>query len=237
LHSWTCTFVLSSHPQHSLFEVQHISNHAFQHSFRLNPPQRRFCRYVPSPFSLQPCFNSLPAPLQSRQNLCFLTGSTTLPAETLDAANAIASVITCGKSTTIGTTPDVTSGGISFSSINFADKAVTTLSSLNFALTEFATPADPATADLATFQNQLNVYVATEAGIRSTAGSLAIKVPKFFLSFQVARIKTAQGITITDPGQTVEHLLGKVVKNAGGESAATKAKVTALSTQLGARKI
>lgn len=69
-------------------------------------------------------------------------------------------------------------------------------------------------------------------GLRSSGGSLAIKTPKFFLSFQIARIKTAQGIAITDPGQTVEHLLGKVVKNAGGESQGTKDKVTALSKVL-----
>ncbi len=31
---------------------------------------------------------------------------------------------------------------------------------------EFATPTDPATADLDTLQNQLNVYLAVEAGIR-----------------------------------------------------------------------
>ena len=77
------------------------------------------------------------------------------------------------------------------------------------ALTEFATPADPAEACLDKFTKQLNVYIATEAGVRSLGGSLAIKAPKFFLAFQVARIKTAQGIAITDPGQTVQHLLGK----------------------------
>jgi chorismate mutase len=57
-------------------------------------------------------------------------------------------------------------------------------------------------------------------------------VPKFFLAFQVARIKTAQGITITDPGQTVEHLLEKVTKNAAGENQALLNQVVALSTQL-----
>jgi hypothetical protein len=52
------------------------------------------------------------------------------------------------------------------------------------------------------------------------------------LSFQIARIKTAQGIAITDPGQTVEHLLGKVLKNAIRESQATLDAVTTLSTEL-----
>lgn len=64
-------------------------------------------------------------------------------------------------------------------------------------------------------------------------GNLAIKAPKFFLSFQIARIKTAQGTAITDPGQTVEHLLGKVIKNAGSaESQATKDAITALASNL-----
>lgn len=52
-------------------------------------------------------------------------------------------------------------------------------------------------------------------------------------SYQIARINTAQGTAITDPGQAVAHLLGKVTKNAGSkESAATLAAITALSTQL-----
>lgn len=61
---------------------------------------------------------------------------------------------------------------------------------------------------------------------------MAIKVPKFFLAFQVARIKTAQGVAITDAGQTVDHLLGKVLKNAAGESKASLAKVSKLATTL-----
>jgi hypothetical protein len=77
------------------------------------------------------------------------------------------------------------------------------------------------------------MYQATEAGIRSVAGNLAIKAPKFFLSFQIARIKTVQGTANTDPGQTVEHLLGKVIKNAeSGESQATKDGITALAGSL-----
>jgi hypothetical protein len=159
-------------------------------------------------------------------------GTVALPAEVQDTVDAIQGAVTCDTSkTTLSKVPDVVSGGISFSSINFADSALT---ALNFALTTFATPAagDLASADLATFQSQLNTYLATEAGIRSVGGSLAIKVPKFFLSFQIARILTAQGVTITDPGQTVEHLLGKVIKNAGGESQATKDKVTALASFL-----
>lgn len=76
------------------------------------------------------------------------------------------------------------------------------------------------------------MYLATEAGIRSVAGGLAIKDPKFFLSFQIARIQTAQGVNITDPSNTVEHLLGKVTKNGASESQATLDQVTALASDL-----
>lgn len=137
--------------------------------------------------------------------------------------------ITCGAGTTIGGVPDVTSNGVSFSDINFATSSSTPL---QFALDEFATATPLASTDLDNFQTDLNLYLATEAGIRSEGGNLAIKVPKFFLAFQVARIKTAQGITITDPGQTVEHLLGKVTKNAAGEDQGLLDQVIALSTQL-----
>lgn len=170
-----------------------------------------------------------PSFLDRRQNPCFVVGSTTLPAETADAANAIAADITCGSSTTIGNVPDVSSNGVSFSSINFADSSSTPL---QFALDKFATAEPLASTDLNAFTTNLNLYTATEAGIRSEGGNLAIKVPKFFLAYQVARIKTAQGVQITDPGQTVEHLQGKVTKNAAGEDQSLIDQVNALATQL-----
>jgi hypothetical protein len=34
-------------------------------------------------------------------------------------------------------------------------------------------------------------------------------------------MKTVQGVTITNTGQTVQHLLGKVINNAGSEDQAT----------------
>ncbi|KAH8687286.1 hypothetical protein BGZ60DRAFT_521948 [Tricladium varicosporioides] len=181
--------------------------------------------------SLLPVALSVPTSLlSSRATACFVIGSTTLPAEVADTVTAIQSAVTCDTSkTTISGVPDVSSGGITFSSINFATSSQTPL---NFALSTFATASTLADSDLTLFQNQLNTYLATEAGIRSVGGSLAIKDPKFFLSFQIARIKTAQGTAITDPGQTVEHLLGKVLNNAGSESQATKDKVTALSKVL-----
>ena len=170
-----------------------------------------------------------PTPLAKRQAACFIVGSETLPAETADVAAAIQGGITCGTGKTIGNVPDVSSNGVSFSDINFASSSSTPL---QFALDTFATANPLASTNLATFQTDLNLYLATEAGIRSEGGNLAIKVPKFFLAFQVARIKTAQGIAITDPGQTVEHLLEKVTKNAAGESKALLDQVVALSTQL-----
>lgn len=129
------------------------------------------------------------APLEARQNACFVVGKETLPAEVQDSVTAIQSAVTCGSGTTIDNVPDVTSGSATFSKIDFSKSSS---SPLQFALDTFATPADPATADLATLQDQLNTYLATEAGLRSVGGSLAIKVPKFFLAMQVSRVQTAQ---------------------------------------------
>lgn len=129
------------------------------------------------------------APLEPRQNACFVVGKEALPAEVQDSVTAIQSAVTCGSGTTIDNVPDVTSGSTTFSDVDFSKSSS---SPLQFALDTFATPADPATADLATLQDQLNVYLATEAGLRSVGGSLAIKVPKFFLAMQVSRVQTAQ---------------------------------------------
>jgi len=63
-------------------------------------------------------------------------------------------------------------------------------------------------------------------------GNLAIKVPKFFLEFQISRIQTAQGNPPTAAGLQVDHLLGKVVKNAGRESKAVLDQVAALAKVL-----
>jgi hypothetical protein len=157
-------------------------------------------------------------------------GGTTLPAEVATVVTAIQSSITCSNTVkTISNVPDVTSGTTSFSSINFATSDQTPL---QFALSKFATAFPLASTDLATFQDELNVYLATEAGIRSVGGSLAIKVPKFFLEFQVSRIQTAQGNAPTNPSLTVDHLLQKVLKNAAGESQDLLDQVSALATVL-----
>ncbi|KAG8929419.1 hypothetical protein FRC01_004356 [Tulasnella sp. 417] len=170
--------------------------------------------------------------VQRRQSACFLVGKTALPAEVATSIPALASQVTCG-STTIANTggvPDVISGGISYSSIDFQKS---TKSPVGFALDKFKTPTDPATADLATLQNQLNTYLAMEAGVRSTGSSILgrLKGTKFFLQFQIARVRTARGETL-GVADTVEHQLGKVIKNAVGATQAEKDAVTALSKQL-----
>lgn len=147
---------------------------------------------------------------------CFIIGNQVLPKETADFATQLRPRITCDASqTTLSGVPDVCSGDVCFSSINFATSSQTPL---EFAFSNFATPTPLRNADLATFQQQLDVYLATEAGIRSVGGNLAIKLPKFFLQFQVSRIQTAQGNPPTAPGLQVNHLLEKVLKNAPRES-------------------
>jgi hypothetical protein len=118
---------------------------------------------------------------------------------------------------------------VTFSSINFAASGQ---SPLAFALDKFATTTPLANNNIELLQNELNVYLATEAGIRSTGGNLAIKVPKFFLQFQIARVQQAQGAVSDVPGQTVEHQLGKVLKNAAGEDQALLDQVNQLAANL-----
>ncbi|KAI0174501.1 hypothetical protein BJ166DRAFT_149863 [Pestalotiopsis sp. NC0098] len=169
--------------------------------------------------------------LSERQSkACFVIGSTTLPAEVADVVTSIENTVTCDNTkTTISGVPDVTSGAVSFSDVDFSQSSQTPL---QFALSKFATSTPLADTDLQTFQDQLNTYLATEAGIRSVGGSLAIKVPKFFLQYQVSRIQTAQGNPPAAAGSQVDHLRDKVIKNAAGESQSLLDQVTALATQL-----
>ncbi|KAH8168529.1 hypothetical protein LIA77_11793 [Sarocladium implicatum] len=153
-----------------------------------------------------------------RQSPCFIIGDVSLPESTFASAQAIANAATCSPDvTTIAGVPDVTIGGVSYSSIDFSTSGQ---SPLQFALDRFAGAQPLANSDLQLFKNELDVYTATEGGIRSVGGPLAIKVPKFFLEFQVSRIETAQGNPPTDAGRQVDHLLGKVLNNAAGEDAA-----------------
>uniref|UniRef100_L2FFR1 DUF7143 domain-containing protein n=1 Tax=Colletotrichum fructicola (strain Nara gc5) TaxID=1213859 RepID=L2FFR1_COLFN len=159
--------------------------------------------------------------LAPRQNACFIVGNTVLPQEVSDAVTSLQNKVTCDTSKkTLSGVPDVSAGSVKFSSINFADAKGQT--PLAFALDKFATTEPLASNDLATFQNQLDAYVATEAGIRSVGGNLAIKVQ---------RIATAQGNPPTAAGQQVDHLRDKVLKNAPKEDKALLDQVTALAAK------
>ncbi|KAF7547476.1 hypothetical protein G7046_g8985 [Stylonectria norvegica] len=163
-----------------------------------------------------------------RQPFCFLIGSEPLPSEVTAIASSLAETVTCniGK-TTISGVPDVISGSVSFASINFAESDQTPLA---FSLGQFATIEPLANNDLNRFQNELNTYLATEAGVRSVGGNLAIKVPKFFLQFQIARIQQAKGIKPKSASSTVKHQLDKVLKNVVGEHQDLIDEVNNLST-------
>ncbi|CAI6340972.1 unnamed protein product [Periconia digitata] len=171
---------------------------------------------------------AIPHALSNRQaRACFLIGNTALPQEVVDAAASLQSTVTCNAAVTpLSGVPDVTSGSTSFSSIDFSKSSK---SPLQFALETFATKTPLADTDLATFQDSVNVYTATEAGIRSVGGNLAIKVPKFFLAMQISRIQTAQGNPPTAAGLQVDHLRDKVTKNAAGERKALIDQVVALA--------
>ncbi|KAI0169303.1 hypothetical protein GGR52DRAFT_574522 [Hypoxylon sp. FL1284] len=168
---------------------------------------------------------------QNTQNACFLIGDEALPEETADVAANLASTVTCDNTvSTIAGVPDVTSGATSFSSVDFSQASGQT--PLEFALSKFATAPPLAATDLEAFQDMLNVYEATEAGVRSVGGPLALKVPKFFLEMQVSRIQTAQGNPPDAPGLQVDHLRDKVLKNAPKEAQNLLNQVTALAKQL-----
>jgi hypothetical protein len=172
------------------------------------------------------------APIFSRANPCFATGPVALPAEVTSGLAGLSGVTCNAKVQVAPGVPDVISGGVAFSTIDFQKSK---LSPIGFALQAFATPKDPAQADLAKLQNQLNTYLAVEAGLRSQPNSSALlaklKGAKFFLQFQIARVNTAKGVKL-GVADTVDHQVGKVIKNAVGASAAEKAAVNALAKQL-----
>ncbi|TDZ31982.1 hypothetical protein C8035_v001041 [Colletotrichum spinosum] len=174
---------------------------------------------------------ALAAPqLAPRQAACFVVGKSVLPQEVADAVTSISNKVTCDTSKkTISGVPDVKAGDVTFSSINFA--AAKGQTPLAFALEKFATTEPLKDNDIKKFQNELDAYVATEAGIRSVGGNLAIKVPKFFLSMQVQRIATAQGNPPKAAGQQVDHLRDKVIKNAGQADKKLLDQVTALAAK------
>jgi hypothetical protein len=91
--------------------------------------------------------------LTRQSNACFVIGNTALPAEVERVNTAIQDSITCSTSaTTLSNVPDVTSGSVTFSDIDFSKSGQTPL---EFALEKFAT-ADPlASTDLQTFQDSM----------------------------------------------------------------------------------
>ncbi|KAK8113068.1 hypothetical protein PG984_013594 [Apiospora sp. TS-2023a] len=168
-----------------------------------------------------------------QQKACFVVGTETLPKEVSDVAATLAGSITCNaKVKTLSGVPDVsTASGVTFSSVDFSQSKTQT--PLAFALDKFATdPTSLAKTNLKQFQDMLDVYTATEAGIRSVGGNVAaLKIPKFFLAMQVSRIQTAQGNPPKGAGQQVDHLRDKVTKNAPKESKALVDQVVKLATQ------
>lgn len=163
---------------------------------------------------------------------CFVVGDTELPQEVADVANSLAATVQCDASyPTLDGVPDTLSGDVTYDSIDFSQSGQTPLA---FALDKFATAETTggklADTDLTLFQNGLNVYLATEAAVRSIGSDPSqIKVPKFFLQMQVSRIQTAQGNPPTDAGQQVDHLRDKVLKNAPKEDKSLLDQVTQLA--------
>lgn len=174
--------------------------------------------------------NRGPAPVVARQaKACFITGNAQLPAEVATVVDQLAPKVTCNTGTkTLGGVPDVTSGSQTFSKIDFSKAS----SGLQFALDTFTTADNMADSNLQAFEEALDVYTATEAGLRSSGGNFnTIKAPKFFLAFQIARIKTAQGNPPTDAANQVDHLAEKVTKNAGRVDQSLINQVNALAKQ------
>lgn len=171
------------------------------------------------------------APIEARQNnACFVTGNAQLPAEVANVAKQLAPKVKCNAGVkTLGGVPDVTSGGQTYSQIDFSKSGK---SGLEFALNTFVTADRMADSNLQAFEDALDVYTATEVGLRSSGGNFnTIKAPKFFLAMQIARIKTAQGNAPTDAANQVDHLAEKVTKNAGRVDQSLINQVNALAKQ------
>jgi hypothetical protein len=174
--------------------------------------------------------SALPTITPRQNNACFVIGNEELPGEVADIANNLANTVTCSADqTTLENVPDVTSGAVTYSAFDFSQSGQ---SPLEFALDMFQTSDPLADNDLQLFQDGLNVYLATEAGLRSVGGNLAIKVPKFFLQMQVSRIQTAQGNPPEAAGAQVDHLRDKVTSNGAGEDQALLDQVIALAAKL-----
>jgi hypothetical protein len=176
--------------------------------------------------------NNINAPFfSSRQAApCFLVGNLPLPSDLENALERLAKTITCDFSTTtIGHVPDVSTPTSSFSDLDFASSSVTPL---RFALENFATAKPLAASHMRIFEQRLDLYMATEAGIRSEGESLDIVVIRKFLELQIARIKAAQENVFADPTKSPAYLLGEVLRSVQGEDRRLLGEVMALGTQL-----
>lgn len=82
---------------------------------------------------------------------------------------------------------------------------------------QFATREPLASNALSSFQDQLDVYLATEAGLASLGKEMESDVPILFLHFQMARIRRAQRGKEVSGGMSVDQTLSAIVAHAVGE--------------------
>ncbi|KAJ3119665.1 hypothetical protein HK098_005247 [Nowakowskiella sp. JEL0407] len=143
-----------------------------------------------------------------------------LPADVQKVKDSLVGKITRDPTKRLAVTnfPDFISGPIRFSQIDINS---TPQNPLTFALKQFQIPAKASTTSQQLrdkIQNSLNVYLADEVAVREssdkkvTATLQKVKVVKFFLQFQVARIAGDKA--------EIEHQRGKVLKNAAGAPSA-----------------
>jgi hypothetical protein len=227
-------------PYSSLLSRRHIysSSSFFLFNIHNNFPSTKKRMYTNALTALA-LFGSLASAMPAAANLsarqakaCFVIGNQQLPAETSAIVSQIQGSVTCNNNAkTIDNIPDVTSGDQTFSKINFATSGQAPLA---FSLGLFETATPLADSNLEAFQDALNVYHATEAGLRSEGSNQVnnIKAPKFFLQMQISRILTARGQAPTAEAEKVDHLRDKVIQNAGAVGQDIKDKITQLATQL-----
>lgn len=164
--------------------------------------------------------------------VCFIVGDISLPSDVDASIQRLARehTITCDTSRhTIGNVPDLSTSTLSFSEISFVDS---TASPLRFAMSSFAIEKPSGTSSLRTFEQRLDLYLATEVGAKSEGSdSKDIVVVRRFLEFQVARIKKARGIFIEDPKQTAEYIIGDLSKIVRGDDLTILSDMISLISQ------
>jgi hypothetical protein len=175
---------------------------------------------------------SIPLIIPRDSSTCYITGPKPLPTNLQHTISTISEPLTCDHSRkTIAHIPDVSTSTISFSHINFHTSP---LPPLEYALRIFQTPTQLSRANLRRFERYWEVYVATEAGVRSEGlDSVKIQIPRLFLELQVARIKASRGIRV--PDDAVDGLVGAILREARGEDRMLLDHVVALGTPFGRR--